>query len=428
MGDANEDRRVEALHRLQILDTLPEPAYDRIVQIASRLIGTPIAMITFVDRDRQWCKASVGIEPGESSRASSFCDHVIRQSEDGALVIDDASADPRFADNELVRGEAGIRFYAGQALRAPGGERVGALCVLDRERRSWATVDAEVLHDLAMLVEHLIGQQQLSDVSTALQRSETREALVMETINDGLAIIDADGRIVQWNSAAEHMLGLTPDQMSGRTTSDPLWGAVHSDGTPWTGETHPSVQAMATGLPVRDLVMGINRPGGGLVWLRVNSTPLVEGDGSVSGALTSFADITGIVESDTAHSTTTTNPEPPQEPYDRAVLEQATVAFADALTEASRRIEQEQELLVEVLSDLRAGVPFSETVHRVDMGEGRESLTTAFAGMEVTRRQARVHMFRALLAEGYSIGEIARSWGVSRQLASRLLREAKDAD
>ena len=426
MGHADEDRRVEALHRLQILDTLPEPAYNRIVQIASRLIGTSIAMITFVDRDRQWCKASVGIAPGETSREYSFCDHVIRQTHDGAFVVDDALADPRFAANPSVSGEPGIRFYAGQPLRAPGGERVGALCVLDRQRRTWATVDAEVLHDLATLVEHLISQQQLTEVSTALQRSESREALVLETISEGVAILDAHGRIVEWNTAAEQVLGLSPDQISGRTSLDPLWGAVHPDGTAWPGETHPTVQALTTGKPVRDAVMGIVRGTGSLVWLRVNSTPFVEPDGSVTGALTSFADITEVFESDNGAPASTNGRAAKRSPYDHARLERATLAFSAALTEGSRRIEQEQRLLTEVLADLRSGVPLSQTIHRVDVGVGRESLTTAFAGMEATRRDVRVHMFRALLAEGYSIGEIARSWGVSRQLASRILREAKD--
>ena len=429
MGAANEDRRVDALHRLQ-MDTLPEPAYDRIVQIARRLIGTPFAMITFVDRERQWCKASVGVDLSEAPQAFAFCDQVIRQSDEGPMVVDDALADPRFAHNPLVTGDPGIRFYAGHPLRAPGGEHVGVLCVLDRQPRTWGTVDGEVLHDLAMLVEDLITQQQLSGVSTAQHRRESREALVLETINDGVAVLDAEGRIVQWNSAAEQVLGLTADQISGRTSFDPGWAAVHPDGTPWPGQTHPTEEAMATGLPVRDAVMGISRPIGGLVWLRVNSTPFVEPDGSVSGALTSFVDITDIVVSETgtgtSSSTRRSRPKPP--PYDRTLLEQATVAFAEALTDASRRIEQEQRLLNEVLADLRADVPFAETIRRVNMGEGRESLTTAFANMEASRRHVRVHMFRALLAEGYSIGEIARRWGVSRQLASRLLREAKEGE
>ena len=426
MGDVNEDSRVAALHRLQILDTPPDPAYNRIVQVASRLTGAPMAMITFVDRDRQWCKANVGMDSPETDLDRSFCDHVIRQPNDDPFVVEDAQADARFADNPLVAGELGIRFYAGHPLRAPGGERVGALCVLDRQRRTLATADAEVLRDLALLVDHLLGQQQLSEVSTALHRSETREALVLETISDGVAIVDANGRIVQWNPAAEQVLGLTADQISGRTSMDPAWAAVHADGTPWPGETHPTEQAMSSGVPVRDAVMGVRRPAGGLVWLRVNSTPFVELDGSVSGALTSFADITDVVRADAVAPSSATKAQPKRSPYDRTQLERATVAFAETLAEASRRIEREQRLLAVVLADLRTDVPFIETVDKVDMGEGRENLTTAFAGMEAARRQVRVQMFRALLAEGYSIGEIARRWGVSRQLASRILREARE--
>ena len=429
MGLSNEALRLEALHRLQILDTPPDPSFNRIVQIATRLLGTPIAMVTFVDRDRQWCKASVGIDLTETSCDTAFADHAISQPHDGPFVVMDARADPRFADNPLVTGEPGICFYAGHPLRAPGGQRVGTLCVIDRQQRTWTDVDEEVLHDLAMLVEHLLSQQELSQVSSALQRSETREAMMLETIHDGLTILDADGRIVQWNPAAERVLGLSPDEISGRTSLDPRWGAIHPDGTPWPGETHPTVMALTTGQPVRDAVMGVNRPTAGLVWLRVSSTPFVEPDGSVSGTLTSFADITEVIEADRGTlrgSSRARAGSPPA--YDRRLLEHATTLFAAALEEASRKIEQEQAVLADILADLRSGVPFTETIERVDMGVERESLTTAVAGMEAARRGVRVHMFRALLAEGYSIGEIARLWGVSRQLASRILRDARDID
>ena len=162
MGPLNEARRLEALYRLQILDTPPDPSFNRIVQIATRLLGMPIAMVTFVDRNRQWFKAGVGIELTETSRDMSFADHAIAQPHDGPFVVTDARADPRFADNPLVTGDPGIRFYAGYPLRAPGGQRVGTLCVIDRQQRTWTDVDEELLHDLAMLVEHLLSQQQLS--------------------------------------------------------------------------------------------------------------------------------------------------------------------------------------------------------------------------------------------------------------------------
>ena len=106
-------------------------ASTRIVRMASRLFGSPIALMSLVDRDRQWFKASVGLDVKETPRSISFCTHAIQQKE--VFVVGDAAGDPRFANSPLVTGEPRIGFYAGAPLMTPEGHAIGTICVIDRE-------------------------------------------------------------------------------------------------------------------------------------------------------------------------------------------------------------------------------------------------------------------------------------------------------
>ena len=124
-----EDRRLAALHSYQILDTPNEERFDRIVRMASRVFGSPIALVSLVDRDRQWFKASVGLDVKQTPRAISFCTHAIQQK--GVYVVADAAADLRFAENPLVTGEPRIGFYAGAPIITVEGYAIGTVCVID---------------------------------------------------------------------------------------------------------------------------------------------------------------------------------------------------------------------------------------------------------------------------------------------------------
>ncbi len=158
---ADETRRLTALRALNILDTDPEERFDRITRLAQRLFGTSMATVTFVDADRQWFKSAHGVEAGgENPRDVSFCAHAILEPD--TTVIADAREDERFADNPLVVGEPNIRFYAGHPVTAPGGEAVGTLCVLDDKPRASGDFDAEVLRELAEMVEAEIASLSLA--------------------------------------------------------------------------------------------------------------------------------------------------------------------------------------------------------------------------------------------------------------------------
>ncbi|CAO3429150.1 methyl-accepting chemotaxis protein [Azospirillum endophyticum] len=126
--------RLRALRRLRLLDTPAEPRYDSITNQAARLFRVPIALVSLVDHDRQWFKSRVGLETPETPREISFCTHAIKGRD--PLVILDAADDARFADNPLVKGDPGIRFYAGAPLTTCDGHRIGTLCVVDSKPRS----------------------------------------------------------------------------------------------------------------------------------------------------------------------------------------------------------------------------------------------------------------------------------------------------
>ena len=282
------------LRSLDVLDSEPETAYDRITTIAARLLDMPIALVSLVDEHRQWFKAKVGMDLCGGPRCDAFCSDAIADPGESAFVVTDASLDPRFADNPLVTGAPSIRFYAGQPLTVRG-QRLGTLCVIDRRPRTLTESDLLTLGDLGSLVEELLERSGLQSVVGDRDRIERRKGEILATMHDGLVVQDIEGSIVEWNRAAELVLGLTADQLGGRSSIDPRWGAVHGDGTPWPGEDHPAMQSLRTGATVENATMGINRPGSGLGWLRVNSTPMVESDGRTTGVVTSFTDITELV-------------------------------------------------------------------------------------------------------------------------------------
>lgn len=148
---ADEEERLASVHRLGLLDTETEERFDRHARIAAAALDMPIALMSLVDRDRQWYKAHYGFDYSETSRDVGFCSHAILDS--APFIVNDALQDERFADNPVVLGEPNVRFYAGIPLHAPDGARVGALCVVDMKPRRLNAAQLKMLQDLARLVE-----------------------------------------------------------------------------------------------------------------------------------------------------------------------------------------------------------------------------------------------------------------------------------
>lgn len=147
----NEEARLASLARLQLLDTAPEPRFDRLTRLAARAFGAPIAALTLVDRERQWFKSSCGLDGRETPRDESFCAHVVYDPS-RTLVVPDALHDPRFAGSPAVTGNPNLRFYAGHPLRLADGTCVGALCVADTRPRHFGEAEIDQLRVVAEMM------------------------------------------------------------------------------------------------------------------------------------------------------------------------------------------------------------------------------------------------------------------------------------
>lgn len=150
--DDEELARAEALHALGVLDTPPESRYDQVVQLAESVFDVPMAAVNLVDTDRQWTKAQVGLNGLEDvPLIHSMCRYTVQQSD--VFIVPDTAADDRFRDNRFVREPPHIRFYAGHPLRAPGGERVGSLCLFDTRPRQLGPAQQRILRQMAGWLE-----------------------------------------------------------------------------------------------------------------------------------------------------------------------------------------------------------------------------------------------------------------------------------
>jgi GAF domain-containing protein len=154
----DDERRLQALREMLILDTPPEERFDRVVRFASDEFDMPIVMVSLVDEKRLWFKARVGLDLCEVDREISFCGHVIVQPQ--ILVVEDALHDERFLDNPLVTGAPHVRFYAGAPLQLPGGEIIGTLCMIDHQPRTLDGIDLAIFGSLReLVVSELVSQE-----------------------------------------------------------------------------------------------------------------------------------------------------------------------------------------------------------------------------------------------------------------------------
>jgi diguanylate cyclase (GGDEF)-like protein len=158
----NEAGRLAALEDHQILDTPPDEAFDRITRLACRILKTPIALVSLVDAERQWLKSRQGLDAKEIPREFAFCAHAICDQE--VMVVPDATADTRFADNPFVTQEPKIRFYAGAQLSDDSGHNLGTLCVIDTTPREIDDEQRAMLRDLASIIVDEMNLRRLASV------------------------------------------------------------------------------------------------------------------------------------------------------------------------------------------------------------------------------------------------------------------------
>ncbi|KPN07240.1 GAF domain-containing protein [Xanthomonas arboricola] len=158
MPPADEASRQQVLDGYRIVDSLPEDTYQDVVQVAASLCDTPIALMSLVDRDRQWFKAQLGLGMQQTDRSQAVCDHAIRSPEQ-LMEVRDLSQDSRFADVSVVTGETGARFYAGMPLVTSDGVALGTVCVLDTEPRTLTDTQRTGLQALARVTMRLLDER-----------------------------------------------------------------------------------------------------------------------------------------------------------------------------------------------------------------------------------------------------------------------------
>lgn len=210
----NEEKRLTALHRLEILYTGSEPTFDRVAEMAQQIFGTESAAVSLVDEERQWFKSSCGLDLQETPRERSFCAHVIEDPE--VMVVEDALADERFKTNPLVAEEGGIRFYAGAPITLEDGIHVGSLCVIDSAPRAFGGSDQQMLRRLADLTADLMEGRRRSYQARYLSSvlgQVGESVLVMEA-----EPIDPPGPQIVWvNEAFAEMSGYEREELIGKT-------------------------------------------------------------------------------------------------------------------------------------------------------------------------------------------------------------------
>ncbi|ARV57378.1 PAS domain S-box protein [Nostocales cyanobacterium HT-58-2] len=211
----NEVARLKALRQYQILDTEPEEAYDNIAQLAALICGTPIVLVNFIDENRQWFKAKIGLEVPEMPRSVGLS--YLCQERRDVVIISDTLADERFAKNAVVVSYPYVRFYAGIPLFAPNGEIVGTLCAIDQVPRELSNKQVEALVALSrQVISELELRRNLSEVSrVAEELKRTKEKLaqnenllrtIIESEPECVKLLTRDGTLLQMNPAGLAMI------------------------------------------------------------------------------------------------------------------------------------------------------------------------------------------------------------------------------
>jgi PAS domain S-box-containing protein len=210
----NEDERIKAVHRYDILDSGAEGDFDDFTHIASKICGTPMATISLIDTAREWFKSKVGIEGSELPRELTFCGHAVLTNE--IFEVQDALEDERFRDNPFVLGDPKVRFYAGAPLISPDGLNLGTLCVFDRAPRSLTPEQRDLLMVLSRQVVNLFElrlagrrirwmnenlEYLVKRRTRELHESERFALAAFDALSSQIVVLDEQGRVLRTNRA-----------------------------------------------------------------------------------------------------------------------------------------------------------------------------------------------------------------------------------
>lgn len=229
--------RQAALRRYHVLDTSPEKAFDRITSMIAKICDVPTALISLIDKERQWFKSCFGFDQRQTDLDVSFCVYAVDAGD--MLVVEDATNDPRFKDNPVVAGPPHVRFYAGAPLTTPDGIHIGTLCIIDYEPRTFDAAQRELLEDLA---DTVISQFELRSTEAQIRQ------LVEENPQPMYVYAQDDGALLDANAAACALYGYKASALSDLTATD-----LEAPASVQPSTSSPSVheQADGTHIPVR---------------------------------------------------------------------------------------------------------------------------------------------------------------------------------
>ncbi len=232
----NELARLASLKSYDILDTPPETDFDDLVRLAAKIFNLPISTVTIMDADRQWFKASVGLEVTETARDISFCTHAIELHE--PLVVNNTAEDPRFANNPLVIDGPSLGFYAGIPLRNSDDHALGTFCIMGQRPREFSADELETLKILANQAMRLLDlraqrnklrelNKEIEQINTDLSVSEQRWKFALEGSGDGVWDWDLKTQQVFFSKKWKEMLGYDEHEMANNPEA---WKAlIHKD-------------------------------------------------------------------------------------------------------------------------------------------------------------------------------------------------------
>jgi len=283
--------RLAALNRLEILDSAPEASFDSLVGLTAQIFDAPMAAISLLDADRQWFKARVGLDLSQTDICLSFCLHAVVAGEK-LMEVRDTRLDPRTADNPLVTGEMGLRYYAGAVIHAPTGEAIGALCILDtRPRRPMSEARRTQLRTLADGVEDALRLRlELTlhrETEARLIQSEASYRMLSDHCHDILVRADRDGRI-SYASPSTRALGYAPEEVVGRCFTDfvaPQDRVAVLAALARLFDSSPSDEVMQAPYPVLTSA-------GDTVWLEGASSLVRDSEGRATEVVSVYRDVT----------------------------------------------------------------------------------------------------------------------------------------
>lgn len=298
---ADERERLALLRAMELLDTEPEPVFDRITRLLARSLSTPIALFSLIDEHRQWFKSRVGVDVSETDRNLAFCAHAIIES--GPLIVPDAEQDERFANNPFVQDDPHVRFYAGVPIRTLGGLALGTLCAVDTKPRTLTSDELAVLQDLASMVTRevhlretlLLARSELDRTDAMHEASEARFRAIFQHASVGIGLISKDGGWLSTNDALCQLVGYSRNELRQMT----LQQLTHPEDACYD----VNVEVLSSHVKAHKIEKRYLHKGGKSIWISESISPKTTRSGKIEYYIAVVADIQANKDAEMALST-----------------------------------------------------------------------------------------------------------------------------